>query len=185
VANILAVQHNHSATDITSGTLASGRLPATINATTNYQFNGTNITTRYSAKVTTQFDKTNTTLADVTGLSVPLAAGHTYAIRAVLHISPDATGGIKIATGGTATSTTYRHEYIAVRNDNNTIGATQASGTYQNAFSTSGGVYYDVTFEATILVNAGGTLTIQFAESSASGTSSVLWGSYMTAEDLN
>src|SRR5207244_4059124 len=58
-----------------------------------------------SGRVSTQFDKTNTTLADITGLSVTLTAGRTYRFVATLHVSPDAVGGHKSAMARTVTGT--------------------------------------------------------------------------------
>jgi hypothetical protein len=156
------------------------------NATTNFQFNSVAISVVFPAKVTTQFDKTtDTVLANVPGLSVTLTAGRTYNVRVVLHVSPDATGGAKVALGGTATATTYRQEIIFIRGDNNTIGISSGSPSLGTSLGTAGGGYYEVTIDATILVNAGGTITAQFAENASSGTSSVLWGSYMLVHDLN
>src|SRR5689334_17179951 len=54
--------------------------------------------------VTSQFDKTNTTLADVTGLSVTVTAGKKYSFTALLYTTSDVGGGVKVAIGGSATA---------------------------------------------------------------------------------
>lgn len=123
----------------------------------------------------TQFDKTNATLADITGFTFTLVAGKTYHFRAVLHVLGDGTGGSKIAMGGTCTATTI----IA-----SGYGLANAGGvTYGRATALASQILANLLttqmfiIEGTIIVNAGGTLTVQFAQNSASGTSSVLVGS--------
>ena len=131
--------------------------------------------------VTTQFDKTDTTLTNITGLSTTVVAGKKYAFRAWLSYNLAVAGGAKVACSGTATMTTIdyiqRAESISTtptiyHNDRKTAldsastvatGATTAMQAIQGGFT----------------VNAGGTFTVQFAQSAASGTSSVLVGSHL------
>ncbi len=131
-----------------------------------------------TVSATSQFDKTNATLADVTGLSFTVVAGKTYRIRAVLYVTADATGGSRVAIGGTATATTFRAiaNIIGTAVAPVTIGTTLGSSL--GAFAT--GTSQWVQIDGYIVVNAGGTLTVMFAQSTANGTSSVLIGSSMT-----
>ncbi len=138
-------------------------------------------------RVSTQFDKSaDTGLATITGLSVALQAGRTYSFRAYLHVSPDAVGGHKYAVGTpdtlTATSIIYQ-----VNSTNNSTNA-NIINSRQTALGGSVGVvsgtvdYTEIV--GTITVNVAGTLAIQFAQNVASGTSSVLVGSFMIVQDM-
>lgn len=135
------------------------------------------------ATATAQFDKTtDTALANVTGLSLTLTAAKTYHLRGHLRIAYDATGGWKLGTGGTATATTFALDSFPYTNSANTYyDAVTALGTFSNHGSPGGtAAYFNI--DAYIVVNAGGTFTIQFAQNGASGTSSVLVGSWIRAE---
>lgn len=128
-------------------------------------------------RVSTQFDKTNTTLATVTGLSVDVIAGSTYYFKATLHITADATGGHKVAIAGTATATSIIAQVNSLSNSADAIiianRLTALGSSAGHAGSTE--VYCEI--EGTITVNAAGTLLVQFAQNAANGTSSVLVGS--------
>jgi len=130
------------------------------------------------ARVTTQFDKTDVTLANITGLSLAVAAGQTYAFEAFLMIDITSTGGWKVAIAGTATATAIRyyiHSEVGVTSNVNS--QQTALGGADGANSSGLGVGY-IIIRGLITVNAAGTLTCQFAQNSAAGTSSVLVGSY-------
>jgi hypothetical protein len=128
-------------------------------------------------RVTAQFDKTNTTLATVTGLSVSVEAGKTYAFEAVLHVTCAALGGMKVAMSGTCTATAIIYHIEAMKG----TGTTNDIAARHTALGGSSGIVNDtsyfVTIQGTITVNAAGTLLVQFAQNAASGTSSVLVGS--------
>jgi hypothetical protein len=131
------------------------------------------------SRVSTQFNKTDATLANVTGLSATLQAGRAYKFRAVLDTTLDTTGGAKYAMGGTCipTSINYRVRHLGAS-------ATLTSSTRQTALgsavnSTPGLTDDDVVIEGLITVKTAGTLTVEFAQQSANGRSSVLVGSNM------
>lgn len=131
-----------------------------------------------TSRVGTQFDATtNVTLANVTNLTSTVIAGKTYAFRAVLHVTADAIGGIKVAIGGTATATAIVYETKIIANSTNVFAVTAR----QTALAGSNGVAADTSYyveiEGSIVVNAGGTLTVQAAQNASNGTSSVLVGS--------
>lgn len=137
-----------------------------------------------TTRVTTQFDKVNTTLANVTGLSVPVLAGRTYSFHAQLFVNPDVAGGLKLAIGGTATATTFIASATSLNGDitaslysrETTIGSALISG--------GDDTHKLATIDGMITVNAAGTLTVQFAQASANGTSSVLVGSTFTVQEI-
>lgn len=131
-----------------------------------------------STVVSTQFDKTNTTLANVTGLTATLLAGKKYRFTAILHCDTAAAGGGKVAISGTATATAIIYQV----NLNDTANAviTGGRGTALGAAvgnHAAGATAMFIRVEGEITVNAAGTLTVQFAQNAASGTSSVLVGS--------
>lgn len=126
--------------------------------------------------VGTQFDKTNTALADVTDLSVNIVSGETYTFKAVLFTTSNVAGGVKAAINGTSTASSIRYEGFA----------TDAGATTQSRASALGGAVAAVTavtnalvvIEGVITASGSGSLTVQFAENAAVSTSSVLVGSY-------
>lgn len=137
-------------------------------------------------RVSTQFDKANTTLANITGLSVAVATGLSYSFSAVLHThDAGATGGFKFAMGGTATATAIICEVTLQPVDDLGVGVAERLTALGSAKAWSGGAT-DVfaTMRGLITVNAAGTLTVQFAQETASGTSSVLVGSTFTVEQV-
>ena len=133
-------------------------------------------------RVTTQFNKaSNTTLSDITGLSVSVEAGKTYEFYAKLWITAPASGGCKVAMSGTCTITSL------------TVGGFIPTGNYGTAtalsssiVSTSGAVTTWAEIHGTIVVNAAGTLTVQFAQGISNATqSSVRVGSIFTVNQID
>lgn len=128
-------------------------------------------------RVTSQFDKTDTTLTNITGLSVTVATGKTYYFRAVLFETSGA-GGHKYAISGTATATAIVYD-IRTHDLTSQLWDICVRGT---ALDTAGGEVtgtdHHTIIDGTVTVNAGGTLTVQFAQNSGGGgTSSILVGS--------
>ena len=130
------------------------------------------------SRVSTQFDKTgNTTLSDVTGLSVTVTAGSTYGLKGVLFLTSGSSGGVKVAIAGTATATSIVYDGLLF--SNGTISAqTRVTSLGSTVCAATAVLTTQCQIEGTITVNAGGTLTIQFAQNASNGTtSSVLVGS--------
>lgn len=130
------------------------------------------------SRVSTQFDATtNTTLANITGLTATLVAGKTYDFEATLHLTADAVGGGKFAIAGTATATSIIYQVIEIDNTSNlntiTSRQTALAGSIGQAGTTSG----FIKIKGVITVNGAGTLTVQFAENASNLTSSILVGS--------
>jgi hypothetical protein len=141
----------------------------------------------WSITTTAQFDKTNTTPATVTGLSFTGASGKTYNFRVVLHITGDATGGIRARMGGssTATSDIYSVSYTCEGSTTAIAPSRITDWATTGLVYTAGCTTLRAVLEGSVAVNAGGVIAPQFAEGSASGTSSVLIGSSMTADQVN
>lgn len=135
-------------------------------------------------QVTTQFDKTNATLATVTGLSLSVIAGRTYKFEAELFVDADMTGGSKFAIAGTATATTIIYQITLTDNGTlaNTITSRQTAlaGSAGQAGTTAG----ICIIKGLIKVNAAGTFLVQFAQNAANGTSSILVGSNFNVEQI-
>jgi hypothetical protein len=125
--------------------------------------------------VTTQYDKTNTTLGNVTGLTFNVEAGKKYSFNAILYTTSDVAGGVQAAIAGTATATSIIYEGETHSGGTITQGRGTSLGTAVGAITavTAATMYIN----GTITVNAAGTLTVQFAENAAVATSSVLVGS--------
>jgi len=137
-----------------------------------------------SVRTSAQFDKTSdTTLADVTGLTLNVEAGRTYIIKATLFTTSNVAGGVKAAVGGTATATTFIGD--AVYTDAATLAKGRATALATAMGGMTAATVAKIEVEALLVVNAAGTITIQFAQNASNGAaSSVLVGSYMTIESV-
>lgn len=134
---------------------------------------------------TTQFDKNNATLSNITGITSSLLAGRTYKFRVILYTTSNVADGIKAAISGTCTATAIIYEALVIQ-----TGVAVAPGTSRaTALGTTVANVTAVTvatiiIEGTITVNVAGTLTAQFADNAGILTSSVLVGSNMIVEDI-
>jgi len=123
----------------------------------------------------------NATLANITGLSITVAAAGTYAFEAHLYTTSNASGGVLVAIGGTATATAITYDTMI------TNAGTVTQSTRQTALGGSGvGVtavtVANVTITGTITVNAGGTLTVMGAQNSSNAAATTfLRGCTLTA----
>lgn len=143
--------------------------------------NQANRLTGLSCRVATDFSKTSdTTLANVTGLTRNVMAGEVYGVRAVLFTTSNVAGGVKVAIGGTATATSIIAE--ADVKDGSllaTAGTTRVAALGTAMGDVTAVTVARITIEGQIVVNAAGTLTIQFAQNTSNGTAStVKAGSY-------
>lgn len=133
--------------------------------------------------VTTQFDKVNTTLANITDLSANVVAGKKYEFEVKLYTTSDVAGGVKASIGGTATATSVIYEALVY--DNATLAAqTRATSLASPVGGVTAVTAAYITITGTIVVNASGTLTVQFAENAATATSSVLVGSTFVVKEI-
>lgn len=136
-------------------------------------------------RVTSNFSVTSSTaLTNITGLSVTLAAAGVYIIEADLFTTCNSSGGEQFGLGGTATATSIlaNLETFAI------AGAAAYSihfGDQITSITSFGGgangyVTGHTVIRGLIVVNAGGTLTIQYAQNTSNAAASnVLAGSYM------
>lgn len=135
-------------------------------------------------RVSTQFDKTNNTLANITGLTVDVRAGKTYSFEVVLYTTSNIAAGIQAAIAGTATATAIIYEALVYN------AALIAAQTRAAALATAVGGVTAVTvalivIKGTITVNAAGTLTVQFAQNATNAAaSSVLVGSTFKVDQI-
>ena len=101
-----------------------------------------------------------------------------------MRVAADATGGFKVAINGTATATSVWYNIQAMG-----VSAGSVINTLWTSLGSSSGTNgvtdYFVQIEGYILVNAAGTLTVQFANNSATGTSLCKEGSSFTIAQGN
>lgn len=183
-ASSINLPHGAAPTSPTNGDLwtTTGGLYARINGATVGPFGaggggGTTITT---ATVTSQFDKTtDTVLADVPGLLIPVTSGNNYVFHAVLFVTAGSSGGVQAAINGPSMTT------IAYNGTTN-----NGTGSLASANATAVGTAVGkqtsssvrMVISGTCTPSASGNITIQFAQNASNGTpSSVLVGSFMEA----
>ena len=137
------------------------------------------------SRVTANFNATsNTTLANITGLTANVATSGTYKFRAVLYTTSDVTAGVKFSIGGTAVATSIIYEALVT----DAGLTTQTRGT---ALAATVGAVTAVTaaycvIEGIITVTTAGTLTVQFAQNVSNAVSSVvLVGSNFQLQEIN
>lgn len=125
-----------------------------------------------------------TTLASVTGLTATLEAAKNYSFVARLFFDASAAGGHKYAIAGTATATSIKYQVNSLCNVSNlytiTSRLTALAGTASQVGCTAG--YTEII--GTITSNTAGTINVQFAQSVASGTSTVLSGSTFIVREI-
>jgi hypothetical protein len=133
-----------------------------------------------------QLKKRDTTLEDIEGLSAKVSSGKTYSFSAKLFFDADTVGGVKFAVGGTAAEASIIYQITYVCNDSQS--ATRVVGRrHMSRWAEPGHVncmagYTEM--NGTIAVSVGGTLTTQFAQRTASNTSSLLPGSTFTVNEF-
>jgi hypothetical protein len=129
--------------------------------------------------LTTQYDSSSNTQANVTQLTTTVSPGGVYLFDALLFLAADVTRGFLARMGGSATATSYRAYAEWTESDlytQETIQLTSLSSSIsQDALSVPD---FIVKMTGTITVNAGGTFGVRFANAiSGVGTSSILVGS--------
>lgn len=129
------------------------------------------------------FNSTSTTQATITGsstystFSFNVEASKVYAFRAILFLTTDTTGGFAIKfNGGTATAFYYINQ-SKIFYSGTSISASRVTSFSSTSIAGFGLTSYYVEIDGYISINAAGTLLLQFAQNSASGTSSVVQGS--------
>lgn len=130
------------------------------------------------------FNTTSATLADIPGLTYKLVAGATYKFKAVLNATPDVTGGQKYAMAGTATATNVVYQITTIDNVADAVAIASRQTALASSAGQAGSTSSFTVIEGTIIVNAAGTLTVQFAQNTASGTSTILKGSSLSLQRI-
>jgi hypothetical protein len=130
-------------------------------------------------RLTADQPSTTTVLAPVSKITANVSAGLEYSFEAVLFITADITGGIKVGIDGTCSATEVIWEMIL-----NPVGdaAPLPQTSLGNSEAGAGFTSYYAVIKGTIKVNAAGTIYPVFAQKIASGTSSVLKGSEFKVE---
>lgn len=133
---------------------------------------------------TADFTKNNTTtLANITGLSVTLTAGRTYRFEATLFTTADTDGGVKVAMSGTATATAIKYDVLII--DGAVIDAQGRGTALDTAVGFTDSANALIKIYGTIVVNVGGTLTVQFAQNAAHvGDCTVLAQSTLSVREI-
>ncbi len=125
-------------------------------------------------RVTTQTDKTNTTLADVTGTSRSLLTTQSWAFEFEANYDADLTGGQKWAVvySGTTSAIAYYIQSVCDATNLNVITSRQTAsgGSAGQAGCTAG----HIRIMGNLTTTGAGNFSIQFAQNAANGTSSVL-----------
>lgn len=137
-------------------------------------------------RTSAQFDKSNdAALANITGLVASITTGRNYTFRAVLFVTPNATGGHKYAMGGTATASSIRYSILSVDDTSNLNVITSQQTSVGGSAGQAGATTAYTVIEGTIQCNGTGTFAPQFAQNTATPatTSSVLINSYFWVED--
>ena len=132
--------------------------------------------------VSSNFTKTSdTTLANITGLTFTTVSGGKYRFRANLFLSCGSSGGAKVAISGTNTATKIQY-LTSLRT------ATAWAGKVNTALNGDYGTtaaHVMAIIDGYIDVNEGGTLTVQFAQNASNGTPSiVLAGSWFEVDKI-
>jgi hypothetical protein len=140
---------------------------------------------KFMLDVTAQVDKASTTtLADVLTSPASLIAGASYRFEAMLPATAGASGGMKIAIGGTCTATDFTAS--GWNYNGTTLNAMDNTTTKGNPIAAATAVTTYVLVRGKIKVNAAGTLTLQMAQNASNGTnSSLLVGGVFNIERIS
>lgn len=139
-------------------------------------------------RVSSQFDKTNnSTLGNVTGLSVALLSGRAYHFKAHLFVDANVTAGYKAAVAYSGSVSSIIYNIDSVCNATGLFDITSRQTSSGGSAGQVGCTAAEVKIEGNIVTSATGNLTVQFAQNTATAatTSSVLVGSTFNVEDFN
>ena len=116
-----------------------------------------------------------TTLATVTGLSVALTAGATYAVEGSFpNISAANAGGLNAQFIATNSLSLTSANITAVTYNGTTVAAQTNITALSSDFCTIANTVTSLTFSGTLVVNAAGTLNIQAAQHTSNGTTTTI-----------
>ena len=135
-----------------------------------------------TAVLAADFQKTNSTFANITGFSFALVNGVTYTFEAMLIVTPSATGGSKFLPNfGAATITGYLAAYTDINQSTNVIAnSAYTQNPAANIDGQAGELQLLLRIYGSFVCTGSGTLTLQFAQEVTNATlSAVVAGSYM------
>lgn len=163
------------------GTWASGSYTSAVDLIV------TNLCARCSANVVKTAD---TTLADLTGMSITVTTGGVYALYAAILMSTTTTGGFRTTLDGTAVVANMRVQNVITQNGAGTTQDVNAStigslGGGDNVASTGTSSTGLSEMMGTLEITTGGTLKIQVAQNNAAGASTFYKNSYIWAQRIS
>lgn len=137
------------------------------------------VNTLGDTRVASNFTATsNVALANITGLTTTVVAAGHYSFHAVLFTTASTSGGVQFAVAGTATATSLEYEGV-LTSAGAIVNQTRSTALAGVVCSSAAAVAGTAVIDGTIVVNAGGTLTIEFAQNTSNASAStVLAGSY-------
>ena len=124
-----------------------------------------------AAYATSTLTKTDTNLAAIPGMTVTLLAGAVYDVEVYLTGTANASGGLKLAFGGTATANSVSFDTWVY--NTTTVAAQGVQNTsISGSLIANTGAFTTAFIAGTIQVNAGGTFTLTAAQNASFGTGS-------------
>lgn len=139
--------------------------------------NGNVVSTTTLASVST------TTLANIVGLSVNVTSSGTYLINAAVPVTTNGTAGVKLGIGGTATATSAN--LTANFFTASTVASVNTTAINGAGIGSTATVIL-AQLQGAVVVNAGGTLTLQGAQNvSTTGTASILTNGFLQVSRIS
>ena len=110
----------------------------------------------------------DTTLANIPGLAISLTAGATYVCRGHVYVAAsNGTGGAKIGVGTSDTLTATTNRGFARAYTSSALAGIGNTGAFPAALVGLNSAIVDIDFNLEIIVNVGGTLTVQGAQNTS------------------
>lgn len=174
VATVTQIQGVATGTPTGTGNAVYNTSPTITTATLTDPIESGNMTSSATLTATS-----NTTLAAITGLTYNATSGAVYNFHIHLTGVANASGGLKVAFGGTASATSFTS--TCWNWNGTTINAVTTQTTYSSSLTAQTAAYTDLVCDGTVTVNAAGTFILEAAQNASFGTSTtVLSGSSMT-----
>lgn len=149
-------------------------------AQSTYDFTGEDFIINGNANATSTLTATsNTTFANIPGMSVNLVAGGTYMVDIMLVTTGAASGGIKVAFAGNGTASALN--LTSWNYNGTTLNAVTNITALASSLTANAAAVTNVQTSGVVTVGVGGSFTLQAAQNTSNGTSTtVVFGSYMT-----
>lgn len=165
-------------TPLAAGTASAGTFPTVSRA------DHVHPTKTFITPLAAQADATTTTLANI--ITIAVAASTTYRFVARLYVTSNIIGGHKYAIDGTCTATSIRYSINSIDNDTDSvvIAGNHSALASSDSDTSSGSTSSYTEISGVIIVANAGNLSVQFAQGSAFGTSSVLTNSHFELQQI-